>query len=227
MNSLWQWDLEVFRSVHTSRQGWLDDLVQVVSDTGLGHAQLTALAAAAMKNRLHWGWIAAWSALVMAATAWYEGSKYGKGPHVAAAYLVCLALFWRLPSKAAWWALGCGVISGLLRLIWVRPLGRERPSNLWFSQPMEPIFGATSFPSGHTTTSAAIAVFIWWISRGSREAWIGWAALTWAASVGLARIYVGVHYPADIVAALALGAMVATAIWMIIGQPCLDDWQDA
>lgn len=186
--------------------------MRVVTDSGLGHAQLTALFAVALRRRVHWGWVVGWSLLVMMVTGWYEVNRYGKPPTVALGYLLCLGLFWRLEPRQAGGALLTSVFTGLSRLLFVKPIGRQRPSNLWFSQPMEPIFGATSFPSGHTTTTFAIAVFLVWALRGSA---LGWGIVGWAVLVGLSRIYVGVHYPLDIVAGAALGAIGGSLGWMV------------
>jgi membrane-associated phospholipid phosphatase len=168
-----------------------------------------------MKGRIHWGWIAAYSLFIMAGAGYYEAAKYGKPPTVALSYLLCLALFWKLTPRTAWWTLGAGVASGLIRLLFVKPISRQRPSNLSFSQPLEPIFGSTSFPSGHTTTSFAIAAFIAWAVWNSPQRALAPLVLIWAAGVGLARIYVGVHYPLDIIGGACVGIAVGTFGWTI------------
>jgi undecaprenyl-diphosphatase len=62
-----------------------------------------------------------------------------------------------------------------------------------------------SFPSGHTLFVAGGAVILWLSLRG----W--WAALLTveAGLVGFSRIYVGVHYPIDVVGGALLGACCA------------------
>jgi membrane-associated phospholipid phosphatase len=62
-----------------------------------------------------------------------------------------------------------------------------------------------SFPSGHTLFVAGGAVVLWLFLRG----W--WAALLTveAGLVGFSRIYVGVHYPIDVVGGALLGACCA------------------
>lgn len=57
-----------------------------------------------------------------------------------------------------------------------------------------------SLPSGHT---AAAFVMCFAIAECYPPLW--WPALAWASLIGLSRVALGVHYPADIVAGAALG----------------------
>lgn len=59
-----------------------------------------------------------------------------------------------------------------------------------------------SFPSDHTTVSTAIAAGILFLTRFKKT---GAALLVCAALIGFARIFVGVHYPADIAGGLFTG----------------------
>jgi undecaprenyl-diphosphatase len=63
-----------------------------------------------------------------------------------------------------------------------------------------------SFPSDHATAAAAVAVGLVLTNRR----W-GMPALVAALTMAAARVYVGVHYPGDVAAGLALGALVAVA----------------
>ncbi|MEM5780773.1 MAG: phosphatase PAP2 family protein [Lawsonibacter sp.] len=69
-----------------------------------------------------------------------------------------------------------------------------------------------SFPSGHTCAAFAAAVMFW---RALPETWTGVKALTvvMAVLMGLSRIYVGVHYPSDILAGAIVGAACAWFVW--------------
>jgi undecaprenyl-diphosphatase len=64
-----------------------------------------------------------------------------------------------------------------------------------------------SFPSGHTATSFAAAVILAWAVP--RRAWLFYVL---AVAIGFSRIYVGVHYPIDVLGGAALGLAVATAL---------------
>lgn len=66
-----------------------------------------------------------------------------------------------------------------------------------------------SFPSGHAVGAAACAVALgYFLSR-----W--WKIVLWviALFVGLSRLYVGVHWPSDVVAGWAIGALISVAVF--------------
>lgn len=69
-----------------------------------------------------------------------------------------------------------------------------------------PCGGPFSFPSTHATNHFALAVFLS-MALQHRIRWIWPVALLWALSVGFAQIYVGVHYPLDVLAGAALGSL--------------------
>ncbi len=68
-----------------------------------------------------------------------------------------------------------------------------------------------SFPSDHTAFAFAVAGAVVW-----RRRFVGGVALVFAALVGFARVYVGVHWPSDVLAGAAIGlgagAVVALAV---------------
>ena len=59
-----------------------------------------------------------------------------------------------------------------------------------------------SFPSGHTATSFACAVFL-----SSMLSGVGLLVMLLAALIGYSRIYLGVHYPSDVIAGGMIGAL--------------------
>ena len=61
-----------------------------------------------------------------------------------------------------------------------------------------------SFPSGHTCAAFAFAAAMWVATPNKK---IRAAALIVAALMGLSRLYVGVHFPSDVVAGAVIGSL--------------------
>ena len=64
-----------------------------------------------------------------------------------------------------------------------------------------------SFPSDHATFSFAIATMVWQYNRKIGVILMGLAVL-----VGFSRVYVGTHYPMDVIGGAALGITVSLVI---------------
>lgn len=69
-----------------------------------------------------------------------------------------------------------------------------------------------SFPSGHTCAAFA-AASAWW--RNLPRRWMGIAGLAAAALMGLSRLYVGVHYPSDVLAGCLVGLLCGWLAWLV------------
>jgi len=110
---------------------------------------------------------------------------------------------------------GWGLADGIKPIV-----GRERPSNLPFALPQEPL-RLSSFPSGHTADAFSMAFMLLFLTWGTPRAKWGWLALVWAALVGFSRVYRGVHWPSDVLAGAMCGlvaACIASLIWARIGD---------
>jgi undecaprenyl-diphosphatase len=89
---------------------------------------------------------------------------------------------------------------------------RDRPPTIVLDpEPLMEVPTTSSFPSGHTSTSFACAYVI---SRLAPRLTVYVYAL--AALIGFSRIYVGVHYPFDVLAGAVLGVVVAKALLMLL-----------
>ncbi|WMX48239.1 phosphatase PAP2 family protein [Streptomyces roseicoloratus] len=126
-----------------------------------------------------------------------------------------VVLWWRRERLLALWVAATvltawGVQQGLKALT-----GRDRPG--W----PDPVDSApfASFPSGHAMTAAVgCGLLLWVLALHWREGWRGWGMLTGLAvvsvlGVGWTRVYLGVHWPSDVLAGWLLGwCCVAVAI---------------
>lgn len=132
------------------------------------------------------------------------------GPMIAAGVLVVGWLLWRGHRMPAW-VFGLSVGGSMLLTQLLKPLvARPRPA-LWASLRPE---HTLSFPSGHAMDTAAIATavgFLLWQRRAPGPALV--PAALFALAVGWARVYLGVHYPSDVLAGWA-----AAAGWVLLIQ---------
>jgi membrane-associated phospholipid phosphatase len=64
-----------------------------------------------------------------------------------------------------------------------------------------------SFPSTHATDHFAMAIFICFVFY-RRWRWIWFWAILWAGSICFAQVYVGVHFPVDVLAGALYGFLV-------------------
>ena len=98
-------------------------------------------------------------------------------------------------------------ISGALKVA----IERNRPP---LSRPVpEPLLEAPStysFPSGHATVSFACATVLALAVPRLR-----WPLFALAALISFSRVYVGVHYPFDVLAGALLGVAIAIALRML------------
>jgi undecaprenyl-diphosphatase len=73
--------------------------------------------------------------------------------------------------------------------------------------------GGYSFTSSHATNHFGFAVYVFITLRGLFKKW-SYLFLIWAAIVSYAQVYVGVHYPLDIIS----GAIIGSSIGYVTAQ---------
>ena len=102
---------------------------------------------------------------------------------------------------------GAALLNTLLKLFFARPRPLLLPHLV-----LETDF---SFPSGHVTSSVAVygflAILLW---RSKYRLWALFAG-AWVLLVAISRVYLGVHYPSDSLAALAFGSLWLMAVYAV------------
>ncbi|MEV6405706.1 phosphatase PAP2 family protein [Streptomyces bobili] len=125
---------------------------------------------------------------------------------------VALWLVWR---RAAWWtaawlvtvsAVGTALQQGLKAA-----LGRERP--VW-TDPVDSAHYA-AYPSGHALTATVVLGLLLWLLHRHGARPVLWrtamsVALVSVVGVGLTRVWLGVHWPTDVVGGWLMGAMLVS-----------------
>jgi len=111
------------------------------------------------------------------------------------------------------------VFSVLINNVMIKPnVGRIRPYEvvdglkLLIEKQHDP-----SFPSGHSGASLAAAVV--YLVKGPKK--IGIPAIILALLIAFSRLYVGVHYPTDVIAGIITGtccAIISIMIWSIVSK---------
>ncbi|MFF7969955.1 phosphatase PAP2 family protein [Streptomyces sp. NPDC007905] len=145
-------------------------------------------------------------------TAW---SAYG----LAVVALLMVAGWWRARRAGATAALTAltapvavlvafGVDAGLKLLV-----REDRPCRGLPFHTLEacPAPGDWSFPSNHAAIAAAAAVALFFVSRR-----LGAVAAVCAVAMAASRVWVGVHYPHDVLAGALVGALVAFFVMTVL-----------
>lgn len=130
-------------------------------------------------------------------------------------YIIAMWFAWKIYGKQALWvAVGAGLLilvsdqfsANLIK----NTFERLRPCN-------DPILktkvhlltycgGGYSFISAHATNHFAIAVYFSLLFKNTYPRMLPYAIL-WAASIAISQVYVGVHYPFDIICGAIIGSI--------------------
>lgn len=140
-----------------------------------------------------------WTALALVAVLWTRSTR----PLAAGLSVTLLAA-------------ATAVFTTKLAVSRLRPCVALRDVPALWGAPTDP-----SFPSGHATGAFAVAAFLTIALAGHSSRWTRsvWVAV-WPLAVGIAasRVFLGVHYPSDVVGAAILGATIGILggrIWRV------------
>lgn len=135
--------------------------------------------------------------------------------------LVLLLAFKRRWRSAAFALVAIGG-SALLNMAAKQSFRRDRPA-LWESIAPEPTY---SFPSGHAMGSATLAFVLIALAWTTRWRWpVVVVALMFMFGVGMSRVYLGVHYPSDILAGWAAAIAWTIAVYMAFFRRNWHEWR--
>jgi undecaprenyl-diphosphatase len=140
----------------------------------------------------------------------------GKGWVLGIAIAVLVVVLWYAGRTVQSVYLGTTVgVALLLNPLLKLGFERQRPD-------VEPIveLSTYAFPSGHTAAAAAIATALAVIAWPTRWRWpVVVAAALFSLTMAWSRVYLGVHWPSDVVAGLALGLAVALVTRLLVPWP--------
>ena len=127
---------------------------------------------------------------------------------------------WKREGLFAGLALGGSALLNLATKQW---FASARPS-LWASIAPETTY---SFPSGHamgSMTLASVAVMLAWHTRWRVP--VSLAGMAFVLLVGMSRVYLGVHYPSDILAGWCAAGAWSVACYLLVFRERVP-WRDA
>lgn len=94
-------------------------------------------------------------------------------------------------------------LSSVTTVVLKYSVNRDRPFITYPDIKQKSAAGSPSFPSGHTSSAFALATSL---SLSYPKWYIIVPSFTWAGTVGYSRMYLGVHYPSDVMAGAMVGA---------------------
>jgi undecaprenyl-diphosphatase len=112
---------------------------------------------------------------------------------------------WKLASATALASAGLALlVNQLIAAFWhrQRPFAAHRSAHVWGSRSHDP-----SFPSDHASAAFAIAFTVFFFDR-----LVGSLFLAAAVVIGAGRVFIGAHYPGDVIAGCFVGLAVAVVL---------------
>ncbi|WP_405558068.1 phosphatase PAP2 family protein [Streptomyces sp. NBC_01171] len=156
------------------------------------------------------------------APAWLDNLVSGYSTYGLALFAVLMLIGWwrarRQDAARAVKALAAPVLTMVafaVSAVLKQAVHENRPCQSLHVMTLEacPAVGDWSFPSNHSALAAAAAVALWFVSVR-----LGVLAALGALAMAASRVWVGAHYPHDIIAGLVVGALVAASLAMLLAR---------
>ncbi len=133
-------------------------------------------------------------------------------------FVVAVSLMLAGRARTGWFLAGAAASGAIISTVLKALIDRPRPDLTGLTR----VFTA-SFPSGHATSSAVVYLTIGALLAATatrrREQVFYWAVAVFLVMiVGLSRIYLGVHYPSDVLAGWLIGAGWAIACGLAVSN---------
>lgn len=132
--------------------------------------------------------------------------------------IALVMLFFKKTRKCGILMLISMLVCSLLNNVMVKNIvKRPRPFTSYSTLiPLIPPPGQYSFPSGHTAAAFSCMTVLFFTHRK-----YAYAGILLATIMGFSRIYVGVHYPSDVIAGAVIGIVTACVIGYIYKKRCI------
>ena len=136
-------------------------------------------------------------------------------------YLVIAPLFWVVDRRRAGILFLLILASGLLnteaKLLFHTPRPDPHLARVLDLRPYRS--GSNAFPSGHAQNAVVFWMYLsWWVGRR----WFSGLALTMVVLICFSRLYLGVHFPIDIIGGLVIGSATIALL-----PPVLERWSQS
>ena len=128
--------------------------------------------------------------------------------------LTAFAFFWCVNKRQGYYTMAVGIsgltIGQVLKIMCQIPRPWVIDPNFTPVESAKPAATGYSFPSGHTQDAVSIfGTFAMW--KKKKSVWV--VCIVIIALVALSRMYLGVHYPLDVIAALVCGAVLCLVMY--------------
>lgn len=150
------------------------------------------------------------------------------GPKGAIAILVVVLAvlwFWRRTPVDALAVVGVTGFGWVYSLIFKYAVHRQRPDQGHLANPISDAMDPNSFPSGHVCFAVSLTIALYFLLRHTRwGTWILVVGLLASAFVAWTRVYVGMHYPMDVLVsfpASIAGIFLFAGVWNRLAPPVL------